>query len=90
MHMHYGNTVCNNVRVGKVYKKKSLTNSKGNETIRHVARIEFQRALPHNYDRSMASHIGDICTNPSIHRQSRSYAVDTPKEVHQLSDKLVR
>ena len=55
----------------------------------HVARIESQRELPRNYDRNMASHIGDICTIPSIHRQNKSYAVDTLKEVHQLSDMLV-
>ena len=55
----------------------------------HVARIESQRELPRNYDRSMASHIDDICTIPSIHRQNRSYAVDMLKEVHRLSDMLV-
>ena len=59
------------------------------KAISHDARIESQRGLPHNHDHRMASHIGDICTIPSIHRQNKSYAADMLKEVHLLSDMLV-
>ena len=84
------NTVCVGERIESQWKFVVWIQTVGERVfaISHVARIESQRGLPHNCDRSMASHNGDICTIPNIHRQNRSYAVDTLKEEHRLSDML--